>query len=620
MIKRFILTLIVCLSTIVVLGQTKTPYEKKKEDISIRYFKKMGVSMSEINRAKNADPSGLLVLLLVYQKIEQYAITNPIEAMLLIAEFDKEMKAAEKLKSAEDYRREEAQVQKKQQEQTQKERERVMTNAKADLRSGDYEEALDKFKKANSLESTEETTQLIREVKLIQFISSFASKNRHEIVELVHYPYDMGLLPAIKNKSEMLQRFDEVFDDYLIKLIGNSAVSDWEEGPMMFVYRIWSILEFHFDGGDVLIDVDENGIKIIDVGYSTSLYLGKKKEIIERERNSLHESIRDFENIEYAGITSKERFRVDYMKKENDGFYRLCLWDKSKPWDSQPDTILFSDTYECEGKFDDICINVFKTDKIAYIISNNGYFEIKELDKLTAVDDEEDYDCVCSADYRKYVYLNEHAIIRKEDSKQLSREEVIREIERTEQLKKQQEYIQTASQKFRDGELSQAKLWYEKALKIEYSNGIAESLKQVNEEIQRVNDLKKTLAQRHIYVSNNHSLLENTQIVSQLPTIKKGYDVTYRTCVEYINKTLKDEWETVEAVYNDNLPLSQKREIWIDEDQKILDSINEFSLKVESYKKFNDKISELIANNDKKTLKIFKEKFSPVVVAYLMAL
>jgi hypothetical protein len=246
---------------------------------------------------------------------------------------------------------------------------------------------------------------------------------------------------------------------------------------------------------------------------------------------------------------------------------------------------------------------------------------VKDINKLTDIikaNDNGYYD-IFDIEYSKYVLSNEHATIKSEEVKKiLSREEVIAEITKVEQLKKQQEYIQIASQKFQEGELSQAKSWYEKALNIKHSDTIAKSLRLVKEEIKRVNELKELLKQRYTDVSNNHSLLENPQIINQLPTIKKGYDVTYRTCLENINQGLKGSWVQVASTYNENLPNFEKRETWANEDQNILDKINEFSQKVVSYNKFNDKILEFLANNDKKSLKIFKEKDPSVIVSFLM--
>lgn len=607
MIKRFILTLTVCLSTIIVFGQTKTPYEKRKEEIFYKYLKKLGVTQTEINRAKNADETGMLLFLLVGEKLLTLQYSDPMEYLFLSAEIDKEIKTAEKLKSAEDYRREEARVQKKQQEQTQKERERIMTDAKTDLRSGNYEEALNKFKKANSLESTEETTQLIHEVKLIQFISFFASKNRNKIVEMINYPYDMGVLPAIKNKAEMTQRFDEVFDDYLIKLIGNSTVSDWEEVGWRGIM---------LNNGEIWIDEFDNKLKIKKINYSTSVHLSQKNEMIERERNSLHESIRDFKNPVKVGETNTQRFRIDRVEKQ----LRLAIWNnKTTPWDEKPDVISENGVWQYDGGSEMIGAYIFNVGKFAYIIPDDEEsIIIKDTDKIANVDWKNlmDNTLVAWDDYLNLVTCD--ATIKTISFKILSQEEVIAEITKVEQLKKQQEYIQIASQKFQEGELSQAKSWYEKALNIKHSDTIAKSLRLVKEEIKRVNELKELLKQRYTDVSNNHSLLENPQIINQLPTIKKGYDVTYRTCLENINQGLKGSWVQVASTYNENLPNFEKRETWANEDQNILDKINEFSQKVVSYNKFNDKILEFLANNDKKSLKIFKEKDPSVIVSFLM--
>jgi hypothetical protein len=444
-------------------------------------------------------------------------------------------------------------------------------------------------------------------VKLIQFISFFASKNRNKIVEMINYPYDMGVLPAIKNKAEMIQRFDEVFDDYLIKLIGNSTVSDWEEVGWRGIM---------LNNGEIWIDEFDNKLKIKKINYSTSVHLSQKNEMIERERNSLHESIRDFKNPVKVGETNTQRFRIDRVEKQ----LRLAIWNnKTTPWDEKPDVISENGVWQYDGGSEMIGAYIFNVGKFAYIIPDDEEsIIIKDTDKIANVDWKNlmDNTLVAWDDYLNLVTCD--ATIKTISFKILSQEEVIAEITKVEQLKKQQEYIQIASQKFQEGELSQAKSWYEKALNIKHSDTIAKSLRLVKEEIKRVNELKELLKQRYTDVSNNHSLLENPQIINQLPTIKKGYDVTYRTCLENINQGLKGSWVQVASTYNENLPNFEKRETWANEDQNILDKINEFSQKVVSYNKFNDKILEFLANNDKKSLKIFKEKDPSVIVSFLM--
>src|SRR3954467_6523944 len=57
--------------------------------------------------------------------------------------------------------------------------------------------------------------------KLISdFITCFKQKDRKALSEKVAYPYYVEYpLPLIKNRQEFLNRFNEVFDDSLIKVI-----------------------------------------------------------------------------------------------------------------------------------------------------------------------------------------------------------------------------------------------------------------------------------------------------------------------------------------------------------------------------------------------------------------
>jgi hypothetical protein len=106
-------------------SQQKTLYEKKKEEISIKYLKKIGVSSDEINRVKDSDTSGFLLSIFIGQKIQEYQLTNPnlSDLMIMMNEMKKELVEAEKLKNDVDFEKERIIKLKKEQReiQTQKE-------------------------------------------------------------------------------------------------------------------------------------------------------------------------------------------------------------------------------------------------------------------------------------------------------------------------------------------------------------------------------------------------------------------------------------------------------------------------------------------------------------------
>lgn len=131
-------------------SQLKTPYEKKKEEISIKYLKKIGVSSNEINRVIDTDTSGFLLSIFIGQKIQEFQLTNPnpTDLMIMMNEMKKEMVDAEKLKNNVDFEKERIIKLKKEQREIQiqkeiNERQRVSDSIEAE------KEKLAKFEKDN---------------------------------------------------------------------------------------------------------------------------------------------------------------------------------------------------------------------------------------------------------------------------------------------------------------------------------------------------------------------------------------------------------------------------------------------------------------------------------------
>jgi hypothetical protein len=82
--------------------------------------------------------------------------------------------------------------------------------------------------------STLFSQELLREelVPIVQiFINSFMNNNKNEIVKQIGYPFYLGVndglnIKAIDNETEMLNKFELVFDQKLIDEIANSSAQD----------------------------------------------------------------------------------------------------------------------------------------------------------------------------------------------------------------------------------------------------------------------------------------------------------------------------------------------------------------------------------------------------------
>jgi len=118
------------------------------------------------------------------------------------------------------------------------------------------------------------------------FINCIANRNLDTLKSLVRYPLKREYsLPAIANEAEFIKRYDEVFDDALIKLIvGSDFKKDWtivgQRGIMLNSGGLWL----------------ENEERLISVNYQSPVEKEKREEILINDIRLLHESINVYEN------------------------------------------------------------------------------------------------------------------------------------------------------------------------------------------------------------------------------------------------------------------------------------------------------------------------------------
>lgn len=143
-----LVTLLLILGSILIFNnlsaQTKTPYEKKKEALSVQFFKDLGVSPATIKKYVDAgEIGGIFLLGNISEKL------NTEKGMLLLLKYNNDIKNAEKLKNATDFKRDEekrlAEQRKKEAEQAkQRERENQQELARQeeqrqrDFKNSDY--------------------------------------------------------------------------------------------------------------------------------------------------------------------------------------------------------------------------------------------------------------------------------------------------------------------------------------------------------------------------------------------------------------------------------------------------------------------------------------------------
>ena len=193
----------------------------------------------------------------------------------------------------------------------------------------------------------------IKNQKIVRnFIETVKTKNKDKICSLVRYPLTREYpIPEVKNKNELLKRFDEVFDIKLVNLIVKSKVNtDWSDvgwrGIMLFDGEVW----LDFDG------------KLIGVNYQSQFEKKKKEELIKIQRNSLHESLRVFKSPVCILETSKYRIRIDEMGNNK---FRYASWRLQQNISEKPEMLLLDGKVEFDGSGGNHSY-IFKSGKYTY--------------------------------------------------------------------------------------------------------------------------------------------------------------------------------------------------------------------------------------------------------------
>jgi hypothetical protein len=165
------------------------------------------------------------------------------------------------------------------------------------------------------------------EVFVSKFLDSFKKNDRNKISNMIYYPFQRKYpIPPINNKKEFLNRFDEVFDKKTTVLIKNSSLKDWDEIS-------WRGIALN--NGDVWINFEG---KVYAIPNLSDVEKSKRKNLIQKEKDSIHKSLRTFQEPIMQFKTKNYFVRID---KIDENKYRYSSWDKSKSQLSKPKLILY---------------------------------------------------------------------------------------------------------------------------------------------------------------------------------------------------------------------------------------------------------------------------------------
>lgn len=172
---------------------------------------------------------------------------------------------------------------------------------------------------------------------LVQKVIDAAKARDHQaLARQMKYPFKQEYpIPVIKSPSEMVARFDEVFDDAILNSIATSRVGqDWQtmgwRGIMLGSGEVW----LDFDG------------KVIAINHQTAQAAELKATLIARQKSDLHPSVQGYKSPVLMWQTEKFTIRIDEL---GDGHYRYASWAKGKALSDKPDLVLSNGAVRVEG-------------------------------------------------------------------------------------------------------------------------------------------------------------------------------------------------------------------------------------------------------------------------------
>jgi len=168
------------------------------------------------------------------------------------------------------------------------------------------------------------------------FIQYVKTNNKSQICDMVAYPLIREKpIPAIRNKKELITRFDEVFDTKLMKSIAQSDLkTDWSTVGWRGIMLL---------SGDVWLNSDG---KITAINYQSELEKAKKEKLILAQKSDLHPSLRNFIKPICTLQTNTYRIRIDEIGNNK---YRYASWKRTQTQSEKPALILQNGEISFDG-------------------------------------------------------------------------------------------------------------------------------------------------------------------------------------------------------------------------------------------------------------------------------
>lgn len=168
------------------------------------------------------------------------------------------------------------------------------------------------------------------------FITNVKNDKKEAVADMISYPFKREYpIPTIKNKTEFIKRYNEIFDATLKNEISKSnPAKDWSEmgwrGIMLNQGTVW---------------IDTDG-RLIAINYHSKFEKDLMSKIIAKDKTKLHPSIATYKTSECVLETSKFRVRIDDLGNNN---FRYASWSIKKAMSEKPDLVITNGKVIVEG-------------------------------------------------------------------------------------------------------------------------------------------------------------------------------------------------------------------------------------------------------------------------------
>ena len=186
------------------------------------------------------------------------------------------------------------------------------------------------------------------------------TRQKELIAEHIAYPFyrEAYFDYVIQNKQEFLEVFDRIFDE---KKIEQFCLSEWrDERHPLTDERFLCGNNGHFYA--ILSSKNELIIVVSSHSDSEKQYL---ETLIEKDRQQLHESLRDYEKPGWIASAGKYRIRIDRM---SNGKLRYASWNKDKPISAPADLVIIGGEHDGSRWWDSF---TFKNGEYTYNLWHN---------------------------------------------------------------------------------------------------------------------------------------------------------------------------------------------------------------------------------------------------------